>query len=95
MHYNKKTAFGFLNIINVIILVQSGTSRAPSPTNSSYNSYIITINSRPFVKLINQKIKGAENDSLVFAFYILHCAFNSALCILHSALINTFLRLRP
>ena len=43
--------------------------------------------------LFHHKNKGAETDSLVFAFYILHCAFNSALCTLHSALINTFLRL--
>ena len=64
-------------------------------TNSYYNISKITTNSRSIINLIHHRNKGAETDSLVFAFYILHCAFNSALCILHSALINTFLRLRP
>ena len=71
-----------------------GPPRTSVPTYSYYNISKITTNSRSIINLIHHKTREPKLDSLVFAFYILHCAFNSALCILHSALINTFRRLR-
>ena len=66
----QKPKFYFLDLMLNDNIIGLGPPRTSVPTVSYYNSYIITINSRPIIKLFHNKIKGAETRLPWFSFCI-------------------------